>query len=162
MARPRPVPGVKPGKPLRRNARRILRVRIGEAYGYEGLVDDPGNVAELHAMRIALKRLRYLLEIFAPAFTGDLAPFLEEIRGLQDLLGDIHDCDVQVPALEAHLLGLAAPGPGAPDLRPGIRTLIAGRRARRLELFARFRGEWRRLRDEAFRERLEAALGLRA
>lgn len=160
MARPLPVPGITPGKPLRRNARRILRVRIGEVHGYEAVVTDPARVTELHAMRIALKRLRYLLEIFAPAFAGDLDPFLEEIRGLQDLLGDIHDCDVQVPALEAHLRGLGAPAPGAPDLRPGIRTLVAARRARRVELFARFLAEWRRLRDERLRERLEAALGI--
>lgn len=162
MARPRHVPGISPKRSLRRNARRVLRVRIGEVYGYEALVEDPANVTELHDMRIAIKRLRYLLEIFGPAFAEDLAPFLEEVRGLQDLLGDIHDCDVQVPALEAHLAGLGDPAPGAADLRPGIRTLLAGRRALRVELFARFGSEWRRLREERFRERLEAALGIGA
>lgn len=160
MAKPRPVHGLKPGGPLRRNARRVMRVRIGEVYGYETVVTDAARVTELHDMRIAVKRLRYLLEIFAPAFTADLGPFVEEIRALQDLLGDIHDCDVQVPALEDHLRGLMDPGPDAPDLRPGIRSLIARRRGRRVECFDRFTAEWRRLRDERFRERLEAALGI--
>jgi hypothetical protein len=107
VAKPRPVSGLDPDRRLRPNARRILRVRIDEVYSYDGLVADPGNVTELHDMRIACKRLRYLLEIFGIAFDADLEPFLEEVKGLQDLLGDIHDCDVQIPMLEAHLRWLS-------------------------------------------------------
>lgn len=103
MAKPRPVTGLDPDRRLRPNARRILQVRIDEVYAYDGLVADPANVTELHDMRIACKRLRYLLEIFGIAFAADLDPFLDEVKGLQDLLGDIHDCDVQIPMLEAHL-----------------------------------------------------------
>jgi CHAD domain-containing protein len=192
MARPLPVPGVEPDGRLRANARRILAMRIGEVYSYDGLVLDPANVTELHDMRIACKRLRYLLEIFGCAFGGDLEPFLEEVKGLQDLLGEIHDCDVQVPMLEEHLrwLGrqesqaarrLVAAGsrrrtrgqdPEADfrrfqkafaasrrsDERPGIHALIARRRSERDELYRRFLVEWRRLRAERFRARLEAAL----
>jgi CHAD domain-containing protein len=106
MAKPLPVPGLDPDRRLRANARRILAVRIGEVYAYDGLVLDPANVTELHDMRIACKRLRYLLEIFSCAFTTDLAPFLDEVKGLQDLLGEIHDRDVQVPMLEDHLAWL--------------------------------------------------------
>lgn len=106
MAKPRPVTGIDPDRRLRRNARRILAVRIDEVYSYDGLVADPSRVTELHDMRIACKRLRYLLEIFAIAFDEDLEPFIAEVRGLQDLLGDIHDCDVQVPMLEDHLAWL--------------------------------------------------------
>jgi hypothetical protein len=106
MAKPLPVPGLDPDRRLRTNARRILAVRIGEVYAYDGLVLDPANVTELHDMRIACKRLRYLLEIFSCAFTADLAPFLDEVKGLQDLLGEIHDRDVQVPMLEDHLAWL--------------------------------------------------------
>ncbi|HMO01331.1 MAG TPA: CHAD domain-containing protein, partial [Miltoncostaeaceae bacterium] len=64
MAKPRPVTGLDPDRRLRPNARRILQVRIDEVYAYDGLVADPANVTELHDMRIACKRLRYLLEIF--------------------------------------------------------------------------------------------------
>ena len=106
MAKPRPVTGIDPGRRLRPNARRIMAVRIDEVHSYDGLVADPARVTELHDMRIACKRLRYLLEIFAIAFDEDLEPFIAEVRGLQDLLGDIHDCDVQVPMLEDHLAWL--------------------------------------------------------
>lgn len=103
MAKPTSVRGLDPGRKLRPNARRILATRIADVYGFEGAVTDPANVRELHDMRIACKRLRYLLEIFTPAFETDLEPFIDEVKELQDLLGDIHDRDVQVPMLEDHL-----------------------------------------------------------
>ena len=106
MAKPRPVTGIDPSRRVRPNARRILATRIDEVYQYDGLVANPANITELHNMRIAFKRLRYLLEIFDAAFDADLEPFLDQVKAMQDLLGDIHDCDVQVPMLEAHLAWL--------------------------------------------------------
>ncbi len=103
MAKPRPVTGLDPQKRLPRNARRILAVRIDEAWSYERYIVFPGRVRELHDMRIAFKRLRYLLEIFRVAFPTDLTSYLDEIKSLQDVLGDIHDRDVQVPLLHDHL-----------------------------------------------------------
>jgi hypothetical protein len=196
MAKPRPVAGIEPKKGLRPNARRVLAVRIEEIYAYDGAIADPNRVTELHDMRIAFKRLRYLLEIFGVAFTEDLDPYLEQVKQLQDLLGDIHDCDVQVPMLEDHLEWLTAreaeraqalvaagaarrPSRSANrserayqrfrgelqetlrgDERVGIHALIARRRHERDELYVRFLEEWRRLKRERFRPRLESALGL--
>jgi len=106
MAKPRPVTGIDPSRRVRPNARRILATRIDEVYQYDGLVANPANITDLHNLRIAFKRLRYLLEIFDAAFDADLEPALEQVKAMQDLLGDIHDCDVQVPMLEAHLAWL--------------------------------------------------------
>ena len=113
MAKPRPVKGVKAGGKLAPNARRVLAVRIDEVYQYDGDVADPANVTELHDMRIACKRLRYLLEIFGTAFAADLDPYVDEVKALQDVLGDIHDCDVQIPMLEEHLTWLSTREAGA-------------------------------------------------
>lgn len=196
MAKPRPVTGIDPDARLRPAARIILAVRIDEVYAFDGLVADPAEVTALHDMRIACKRLRYLLEIFGIAFPADLSPFLAEVRGLQDLLGDIHDCDVQIPMLEEHLEWLGAREAGAAqrlvgeaagrrrrrgapaseasfrafrrelergrraDERPGVHALIGRRRRERDALYARFLDEWRRLKAERMRPRLEAALGI--
>ncbi len=106
MAKPRAVTGIDSSRRVRPNARRILATRIDEVYQYDGLVANPVNITDLHNMRIAFKRLRYLLEIFDGAFGADLEPYLDQVKAMQDLLGDIHDCDVQVPMLEAHLAWL--------------------------------------------------------
>jgi hypothetical protein len=127
VAKPARVKGIKPKRKIAPNARRIFAVRIDEVYSYEWAIADPANVTELHDMRIALKRLRYLLEIFSFGFTSDLSPHLEQVKRLQDLLGDIHDCDVQVPMLEEHLHWIdqqeadaigALVGDGLPNGRP--------------------------------------------
>jgi len=195
VAKPRPVKGLDPDRRIRPNARKVLAVRIDEVYAYDGLVADPANVKDLHDLRIACKRLRYLLEIFGIAFVEDLEPFIDEVKGLQDLLGDIHDCDVQIPMLEDHLAWLAGRegeaarrlversaarrrADGQPseasfrafrrrleigrrgDERAGVHALIGRRRRERDALYARFVDEWRRLKAERFRPRLEAALGI--
>ncbi len=113
MAKPRRVTGLDPDDRLLPNARKVLAVRIDEVYAYDRAVRDPANITDLHDMRIACKRLRYVLEIFAIAFTSDLEPQIDQIKELQDLLGDIHDCDVQVPMLEEHLAWLASRESGA-------------------------------------------------
>lgn len=145
MAKPREVIGLEPDRKLRPNARRILQARIDEVYSYDGLIADPANVTELHDMRIACKRLRYLLEIFGVAFREDLDPYLDEVKALQDLLGDIHDCDVQVPHLEEHLDWLADREGSA------TRRLVAERRHENEEIGQPIRGG-ARAREVAYRE----------
>ena len=142
MAKPRPITGLDPDRRLRPNARRILAVRIDEVWAFAPFVTHPGNVRELHDMRIACKRLRYLLEIFEIAFPADLGSFIAEIRDLQDLLGEIHDRDVQVPMLHDHLERLAERDAAA--ARELMRQTGPGGRmsqARREAAFERFRGQ---------------------
>ena len=67
--------------------------------------------------------------------TDDLEPFIDEVKSLQDLLGDIHDCDVQIPMLEDHLAWLnereggrrPAPGGRRPPRGPRRRSAPASR-----------------------------------
>lgn len=54
----------------------------------------------LHDLRKDAKRLRYLLECFSPVLDGDAVEFVtEELRHLQDVLGEYQDCEVQARAL---------------------------------------------------------------
>jgi CHAD domain-containing protein len=63
------------------------------------VIHDPINVLELHAARIAAKWLRYTIEVFTPLYPDGLDVWLKATRRLQELLGDIHDCDVWVDLL---------------------------------------------------------------
>jgi len=144
MAKPRSVLGIDPSRRVRPNARRILATRIDEVYHYDGLVANPANITDLHNMRIAFKRLRYLLEIFGGAFDADLEPYLDEVKAMQDLLGDIHDCDVQVPMLEDHLAWLER------QEAESVEHMLASARRTRSP-------EDQEIALERFRSRLEAA-----
>jgi CHAD domain-containing protein len=63
-----------------------------------------GDEAQMHALRIQCKKLRYLLEFFASLFPPEqLAVLITQLKSLQATLGDINDLRVQ----EAYLLGIA-------------------------------------------------------
>jgi len=49
-----------------------------------------------HVMRIYAKKLRYTMEAFAPLYKNKLAKEIETITAFQDVLGEMHDCDVWV------------------------------------------------------------------
>src|SRR3954464_14653224 len=99
----RKVKGLDPDGALRDNMRRIIDVRAEEVRSFSPAVLDPRNVDALHDMRIAAKRLRYVLELTAPVFGEGAARAAKRAKKLQDLLGEIHDCDVTIPRVERHI-----------------------------------------------------------
>jgi CHAD domain-containing protein len=91
-ARLNQVPSVSPAV-LEPACSRIRR-RLEEFLSYEYFVAMPERIEELHAMRIAAKRLRYTLEIFAPLDADEFKEPLKAAKETQERLGDIHDDDV--------------------------------------------------------------------
>lgn len=79
---------------VRREALALLTRRVAELEVFDSVAGHPERVEELHAMRIAAKRLRYTLEIFRPLWGEETSGFVDKLKELQDLLGEIHDCDV--------------------------------------------------------------------
>lgn len=178
----RRVKELDPAGTLADNAERIVRVRLDELYSFVPRALDPKRKRRLHDMRIAAKRLRYVLEVTAPCFGPDARRAIKRMRELQDLLGDIHDCDETLPRIEAELeharaadaralvgragdveglepaLNVVAPGR---DAYRGLEMLAAHTRARRELLFARFLSEWEEIERNDFRGRLERALDRR-
>ena len=148
----RKVKGIDPQGPLGDNAQRIVAVRLDEVCAFTPRVFDPAEVEALHDMRIAAKRLRYVIEVTGELFGPYARTAGKRVKELQDLLGDIHDCDVVVP----RLLELA--GEADDRQRRGVDALVAHHRARRERLFGEFLAFWERLEAERFRERLEAAI----
>lgn len=141
-------------KGLRRRRRlddameRILRVRLDELCAFMPRVEDPAAVEALHDMRIAAKRLRYVLELTAFCFGPYATKAARCARELQDLLGEIHDADGLLDRLRA-------------SQEPGLEPAIALLEARRAALHARFLVLWRNLQRSGFRARLEFAVGER-
>ena len=89
-------------------ARRIAAQRIADMLQFDEAVRDPANIRELHDLRIAAKRLRYTLEVLGGALGPAAAAVEDEARALQDVLGEVHDCDVLAPRLQQELARLVA------------------------------------------------------
>lgn len=176
----RKVKGLDPDGTFADNARRIVEVRLEELTGLGSQALEPGAKEQLHDTRIAAKRLRYVLELAGPAFGRPAANGARVARGLQDLLGEIHDCDVmllrigehaeRLRAEDAEAVRLLAERPGA-DLEPeaalharnldrhhGLEALAAYITARRHILFDRFVAEWQALERRDFAGKLRAGL----
>lgn len=147
MSKPRPIPASAPGAPLRINASLPLMVRLEELMSFDRAVHDPSNVEELHEMRIAVKRLRYTLEIFSSAVPGS-DRFLKTLKQLQDLLGAIHDADVLAPVLEGEWTG------SDEDPCPATRALHEHVGANRVCLYHEFVRTWDAALQDGFAGRL--------
>jgi hypothetical protein len=181
--RARRVKGLDPAASLADNAERIVRTRLDELYSFTPKALNPKRVKALHDMRIAAKRLRYVLEIASFCFGPYASTATKRAKELQDLLGEIHDCDELLPRVRAvqrelrdgavdGLLELVAdaddldPALGArvrhADAYGGLEVLAVWLEARRTLLFERFLDRWKTLQRQAFRERLERALDDRA
>ena len=112
---------------------------------YEPFVHNPDAVFEHHALRIAAKKLRYTLEAYAPLYRRDLARPIARIKKIQDLLGEIHDCDVWIEQMSLAIVrqrGRRHPGTGAAGATISavapFRRLLATREKRRARLYRQF------------------------
>ena len=160
----RKVKGLDPAGPLDANLRRIVAVRVAELHSFGKAVLDPSDVQALHDMRIAAKRVRYVLELGEPVLGPDAGRGAKRARSLQDVLGEIHDCDEGIPRVLALIDRLReedvaavrdSADPTASDLDPaalrrarnrrkyaGLESLVSYMRARRAVLYAEFLRTW--------------------
>ena len=128
------------GQPVAAFATALLR-RRRRRVGARGATLAAAGVDELHALRIAAKKLRYAAEFFAPAFGhGKRARgFAARIAALQDLLGEINDGATALRIVAAlddgHLAHAAAAG--------GVAGWAA---ARRLAALAALPAAWKSFR----------------
>ncbi len=120
----RRVEGLDPSGSLRSNAARTVATRLEELRGFAEEALAPDSATAQHDMRIAAKRLRYVLEITESCFGEEAVETRRAVKDLQGVLGDIHDCDVMLPRVE------------------GIPSLTILLRARREQLISDFQAQW--------------------
>lgn len=96
----RAVDGLDPDGPLRPNVARILTSRLEELRGFAEAALAPGASEAQHDMRIAAKRLRYVLELFASCLGEEAEAARRAAKQLQSVLGDLHDCDLMLAEVE--------------------------------------------------------------
>jgi hypothetical protein len=171
----RAVKKLDPTRSLGENAARIIKVRLDELQSFAPRALG-GKTKAQHDMRIAAKRLRYVLEVTGFCFGRPADTARRQARDLQDILGEIHDCDVMLPRVREHLEQLVhadaeavrARAGAAPDLDPrlaararnrtayrGLEVLAVYLEARRELLSDRFIAFWRQQEERGTWARLQ-------
>ena len=102
-----------------------MRVRAGELFENGDGVLDTRDIERVHDMRVASRRLRAVLEIFAPCFPqSEFKGVLRDVKQLADALGERRDPDVHIEALQSFSKALAAAN------KPGVARLVEEQRVR--------------------------------
>ena len=163
MAKAHKISGVQPLCSYRENAHIILPQKVEEVYAWEPFIRDVTRREELHNMRISIKRLRYTMEFFRIAYSSSktdsknvptandnlFTQFLTVIVDLQEILGDIHDCDVVLEVLTDYMHQseqcVAV---------PGITKLIVQTKEARDADYEKFLKMWEQLSTADFKRKL--------
>lgn len=154
MARARKIPGVNAKATFAEAAASAIEVRCQEVFSFADGVLDTTDPERVHDMRVATRRLRAALEIFAVCFPKtEHTALLREVKLLADALGERRDPDVQILALEELKTEL---GNGE---RNGLNGLLATLRARQADGNERVQEAIKRARDLKLEERLTALAG---
>jgi CHAD domain-containing protein len=89
-------------------AARVVSVRTDEVFEHSRNVLDTEEIERVHDMRVATRRLRAALEVFAPCFPAKRhRKALKRVKALADALGERRDRDVAIE----FLAGLVAEAP---------------------------------------------------
>lgn len=151
MARARDVEGLDPDTPFALAAARAVSVRAEELFEHSADVLDTQDIERVHDMRVATRRLRAVLEIFAPCFPEHQhRPVLKDVKRLADALGARRDPDVQLEALDR------VAGVMRKVEAPGLEVLAARLRAEQETSNQTLAAALREARDGALAQRLRA------
>jgi CHAD domain-containing protein len=146
-------------------------------------IQGPADGGNIHRARIAGKRVRYLLEILQGTRYTAAGENVKQLKGLQDILGEIHDSHVVAATIadalvdaatqQALRIHAAVQGPPPPpsslpegggsrtsdeartNPRAGLLELDRLTRDQRDALFARLEAQWRGGGAEAFAARVQ-------
>jgi len=124
------------------NARNELP-KLAQAYFAQVRKALAGNPppSRLHRLRVAGKRLRYWLELFAPCYGPGLDERVQELKKVQDLLGDLNDAVAGLKTIQKAMR------------RSSLRTRVERfARKRAAEKAQAFRAHWQRHFDAPGRE----------
>jgi len=140
--------------------RHILPAEIWNHYGrvraYETVLGW-APIETIHALRIEAKRLRYLLESFSETLGPGVTEAVQDVVGLQDHTGELHDVDVTIGLLRQFLVH--SPHASAdPAVAAAVKEYLKANEARLRALQRGIKRPWRRVAGTRFRKMLARAV----
>jgi CHAD domain-containing protein len=129
------VSGVDAGTPLHAAAPAMLVAKAEPFFRLEDAARSGADVEAVHDMRVASRRLREAMRLFAPLYPGRaFARWYSKVRRVTRSLGPVRDADVFIETFGALSKQLEEPGRRAVAFLVGQRL---GQRERQLELLDR-------------------------
>jgi len=113
-----------------------ISTKLAEVLALETFVHDEGAAAKHHELRIAIKRLRYTMEIFSTLYERGLADQISLMKRFQDLLGEMHDCDVWIQEFNVEMESMPA------DARYGVSQVLTHLSETRKSRYMNFASLW--------------------
>jgi CHAD domain-containing protein len=149
---------------VRHAAPSMIYQMLAAVRAYEGVLAE-ATLEQLHALRIEFKRLRYTLEYFREVLGDPVVSIIQDIKTVQDHLGNLNDADVTCRTLSGFLRNWEVHQQQLPLIdrenpEPIVRYLAA-KHAERHELMVSFRDTWAKfIRPEVRRMLAEAVAEL--
>ena len=122
------------------------------------------SIEQMHALRIEYKKLRYTVEYFREVLGEESKAVINDIKKLQDHLGDLNDADVATSILRSFLDGWDARQASLPVSErqnpEAIVGYLAARHAERHRLMVTFQQDWEFFLRPEFRQNLALAISV--
>ena len=139
-------------------AQKNIHLRYDELLALEGCIEKPRAIQKHHQLRIAAKHLRYTLELFQPLYNSDqLKHFIDPVKQMQDVLGDMHDCDVWIEYIplfideqKEQLLSAGEALEKISEIERGLLLFLFYMRQRRKQIYEDFVEKWQQLYTQAW------------
>jgi len=129
-----------------------------------GLILPSASIQQMHALRIEFKKFRYTLEFFREVLGPEAKGIIDEVKIMQDHLGDLNDADVACQILRDFLDELEARQATIPvedrDNPEPIVAYLAARHAERHRLMITFREVWEHFNRPEIRAQLADAVSV--
>jgi CHAD domain-containing protein len=161
------------GEPLPHRLRHVVPVavyqRLAAVRAYDEWVTGPDVPLErLHQLRIAAKGLRYTMEYFREVLGPEAKSAIDEVKELQDHLGDLQDAVVASNLLRDFLTwgtwghreleGKGVVLPTQPIVAPGVAAYLTARQVELQHVLDTFPQVWSRIQNSQFTQLVAAAL----
>jgi CHAD domain-containing protein len=154
-----------PPKPVtvREIAPVLLYARLGEVRAFDDALPN-APIELLHALRIQFKKLRYTVEFFREVLGEETRAVINDLKAIQDHLGDLNDADVATGMLKTFLEAWDQTQAGLPVSQrqnpEGIVNYLAARHAERYRLMVSFPEAWEHFNRPEFRRSLALAVSV--
>lgn len=137
--------------------------RLAAVRAYESILPN-ASIQQMHALRIEFKKFRYTLEYFREVMGPETKGIIEEVKIMQDHLGDLNDADVAcqilrdfLDELETREATIAIEDRDNPE--PMV-AYLASRHAERHRLMVTFREVWEHFNRPEIRTQLATAVSV--